>query len=86
MCYDQTENPIKTFYEVCDIYKACSTQFGPSIAINISSELVFDFTRTQLDAIESGLDRGEYNTSLNNILILGLTLKVSGSQIYALCI
>lgn len=73
------ERPIKTFYEVCDVYKSCSIQNGPEVSVNISSELNFDFARSQLDSIESGLDRGEYNASLNNIMILGLTLKVSVS-------
>lgn len=71
-----TETTIKTFCKVCDTYQACSTHFGPEISINMSSDLVIDYTRTQLDIIESGLDRGEYNSSLNNILILGLTQKV----------
>ncbi|XP_063706225.1 uncharacterized protein LOC134835283 [Culicoides brevitarsis] len=70
-----SEKPIETFYKVCDIYKACKVQEGPEITVKMSSEINFDFSRMQLDAIESGLDRGEYNSSLNNILIVGMTLK-----------
>uniref|UniRef100_A0A336M191 CSON007492 protein n=1 Tax=Culicoides sonorensis TaxID=179676 RepID=A0A336M191_CULSO len=79
-----SKTPLKTFYEVCDMFKACSIQYGASISTNLStSELVFDFTRAQLDAIESGLDRGEFNSSLNKMLFLGMTLKhISDDRIY----
>lgn len=69
--------PIIPFCEVCDIYKACTVINGSAITVSSSNNITFDFARNELDTIESRLDRMEYNASLNQMLFLGLSLKVS---------
>lgn len=65
---------IHIFSEACDTYGACSKVFGQNVGTQLPTNITLDFVRDELDFLESALDRMEYNSSFNRIIIYGVTL------------